>query len=315
VVTTIVSARPPEIYDRPATIFDPAAGTGTLLLRAAKVLGSKNVSMCGQEINEAMSVIATANAFLAGVEGRFLAQDALAEDGFPDDSFDLAVSDPPYGLSWARLNKSLADDVRYGGGLPRRSDAALLFAQILASKLRPADEGGGRAVMLCAPHPLTEPSGTSIREWFLERDLVEAVVALPEGLSSETNIRLFALVLNNSKAKPWRGIVQVVDLRGSYVDVPKGHPERRRISENGLAELRRAIRQPKASSVARPLGLDHFYFNSVDITHTAIGRQIKGRPPAELSARVPRHRTLEDWASERYGVGAMPDLSLRRDEV
>ncbi len=315
VIATIVSARPPEIHDRVARVFDPAAGTGTLLLRVAQSLDPQTVFLCGQEINEAMSLIASANAFLADVDARFVLQDALAADGFPDDSFDLAVSDPPYGLSWARLGESLADDPRYAGGFPRRSDSSLLFAQILASKLRPADEGGGRAVMLCAPSPLSESSGSSIREWFLERDLIEAVVALPEGLSSETNIRLFALVLSNSKPKGWTGKVQVVDLRGSYVDASKGRPERRRLSDAGLAELRRAIERLKPSSVARPVTLDHFQFNTVDIAHTAVARQSRGnRDRALLSARVPRHRTLEDWAHERYGVGAMPELSLREGE-
>lgn len=309
VISTIVSARPLLVQDRRTLIFDPAAGTGTLLLRVARSLGPQPVSVYGQDINDDMLAVASANAFLTGIDARFILQDALSADPFPGESFDLAISDPPYGLSWARLGDSLAEDPRYGGGLPHHSDASLLFAQVLISKLRPPNEGGGRAIMLCAPHPLTERSGSSIRAWLLENDLIEAIVALPEGLSSETSIRLFALVLNNSKPERWKGKVQVVDLRSSYVDATGRRPEGRRISDSGLDELRKAIQQPVASAVARPVTLNAFRFDTIDVTHSAVLRPRGSR--AALSALVPSHRSLEEWSLERYGVGVAPELSVR----
>ncbi len=313
VIATIVSARPFEQPRRPIRVFDPAIGTGSLMLRVATEFDSTPVVLCGQDINGAMTQVALANAYLSGVEARFEPANALITDAFPQQSFELAVSDPPYGASWSGISQSVADDPRYAGGLPQRSDSSLLFAQILLSKLRPADQGGGRAVMLCAPGPLTDRAGSPIREWLLQNDLVEGIVALPEGLSSRTDIRLFALVLSNLKPPEWKDKVQVVDLRGSYVDAPTDDPERRRLSDQGLSELRRAMGRPMATAVARPVSLHHFELDTVDVLHSGTTRTGSNQA-VRIQAQIPRHGSPADWSSERYGVGVMPEVSLRKGE-
>ncbi len=313
VASTIVSARPPVSEGDALRMYDPAAGTGSLVLQVGEALAPAAFTIAAQDINQDMVAIGTANAFLAGVEARFVLSDSLARDAFEGEGFDIAISDPPYGMSWSRQADALAGDPRYQGGLPRQSDSSLLFAQILAAKLRPASEGGGRAVVFCAPGPLVEPSGSGIREWFLEQDLVEAVVALPEGLSSETSIRLFALVLNSAKDSAWKGKIQVVDLRGSFVDARGGRrPERRRLSEKGLSELRRALERPLPSALARPVEVDRFRFEKVDVVHPALASHGCGRGRSStFSAWISTGDSVDAWAAERYAIGARPEVAIR----
>jgi hypothetical protein len=183
--------------------------------------------------------------------------------------------------------------------------------QALIAKLRPPDEGGGRAVLLCAPAPLVDRSGSKIRDWLLEDDLLEGIVALPEGLSAVTSIRLFALVLNNAKPSNWAGKAQVVDLRGYYEQAPRAEPERRRLSTEGVEYLRKAFRRLKPSPTARPVPLDTFRFDHVEAIHKAaeISRQLRGRREGRgVTLLVGATRNLDEWSHERYGIGPQPAL-------
>jgi len=308
VISTVVATRLPESTHEPLSVYDPAAGTGNLLLDVASRAGNDHVRIAGQEVSPSTASFAIANAFLAGVEARFVVEDSLARDGFPGEAFDIIVADPPYGMSWPH-GEALRGDPRYPGGLPQRSDSSLLFAQIIASKLRPSARGGGRAVMLCAPSALLSPAGSHIRNWLLENDLVEALIALPEGLSAVTSIRLYALVLNNAKPPAWEGRIQAVDLRGSYVDAPKSRPENRRLSEEGLAELQRSIARLKPTAVARPVTLEHFRFDTVEVRHAAVSVR-REKKQAVTRALLPRNHALDEWCEDRYAKERLPEVSV-----
>jgi hypothetical protein len=270
----------------------------------------------GQDVNANAVAVARAHAFLCDVPNEIVAANSLVEDPFVGQAFDLALADIPYGLEWRRYEYAIDGDPRYPAGPPARNDASLLFAQVLVSKLRRPEEGGGRAVLLCAPAPLVDRSGSRIRDWLLERDLIEGIVALPEGLSAETNIRLYALVLNNAKPSNWAGRAQVVDLRGYYTQAPRGEPERRRLSTEGLQYLRKAFSQLRPSPTARPVPLDTFRFDHVEAIHGAVeaSRPLRGRRGGRgVTLLVGATRDLGAWAHERYGIGPQPALKSSRE--
>lgn len=313
VVRTVISARPLSSGRSPYKLYDPALGTGSLLVEAAATVDVPAV-LYGQDINSTVVSTAVAHAFLAQAESRFVVGDALLDDPFEGDHFDAIVSDPPYGMSWRNQAGSLNEE-RFPGGVPAGNDSTLLFAQIIARKLRPAAAGGGRAVMFCAPKPLIDSAGSPIREWLIDNDLIEALVALPEGLSADTDIRLFALVLNTAKPTAWSGRAQLVDLRGFFVDANSRdrRPERRRLSDKGLDELRRSLAQLKPSRAARPVELDRFRFEKVAVSHDSMSRR-GGR--ASFATWLGPQQTVDQWADQRYQLGVRPQVeTLGESEV
>jgi SAM-dependent methyltransferase len=317
VVVAIVASRPPPQSEGEYSVFDPTCGTASLLLAAARAAGRSALQVSGQDINPNVVAVARAHAFLCDVPNQIVAANSLVEDPFVGWSFDLAVADIPYGLDWRQYENAIHEDPRYPAGPPARNDASLLFAQGLVAKLRPPEEGGGRAVLLCAPAPLVDRSGSRIRDWLLENDLLEGIVALPEGLSAVTNIRLYVLLLNNAKPPNWAGKAQVVDLRGYYAQAPRAEPERRRLSTEGIQYLRKAFEQLRPSPTARPVPLDTFRFGHVEAIHkaTEASPPVRGRRGSRgVTLLVGATRNLDEWANERYGIGPQPALQPGREE-
>ncbi|MEV4477063.1 N-6 DNA methylase [Nonomuraea sp. NPDC049504] len=299
----------------PAELYDPTCGSGTLALSVIEAMNHRRpFTLAGQDVNSSALQYATANAFLSDVDATLSRKNVLQEDAFPDRTFDYAVANIPYGLHWRdSLNHCKAEHGspmgRYPGGLPAQSDASLLFTQILISKLRAPVDGGGRAVILMAPKPLFDSSGNSIRQWLLHEDLLEAVIALPEGLSANTNIRLYALVLSNLKPKTRQGKIQFIDLRGFYEDIRNGNAERRAVSSAGLEELSRSLGRLKGNATSRTVEAKELEYRRVKVTYQGIVA-VSGAESTEvpvLNAIIPAASDINTWRDERYG-SAPPEV-------
>jgi type I restriction enzyme M protein len=106
---------------------------------------------------------------------------------------------------------------RFGPGLPRISDGSMLFLMHLISKMRPANDGGGRVGIVLNGSPLfTGDAGSGeseIRRWVLENDLLDAIIALPNDLFYNTGIATYVWILDNAKKAGRRGKVQLIDAR------------------------------------------------------------------------------------------------------
>ena len=314
VASTAMTAYEQADRVQPLHLYDPACGSATLALDAAGALARQagtSVSTAGQDINSSSIQRARAHAFLTDAEAAFSVSDSLAEDAFHGRRFDYTVAEIPYNMSWRNSLALCADEAaqpegRYPAGLPQPDNASLLFAQILISKLRePTDGGGGRGIMFTATAPLLDTGGNAIRTWLLEQDLLDAVVALPEGLSAHTHIRLFALVFSNTKIKARRHKVQFIDLRGFYEDVTSSRRlERRMISEAALDELARSLKQSKPTAYSRTIPAKELSYRRVSVTHpttAATGRpECRQAPP--LALLLPAGASLEAWRDARYGV-------------
>lgn len=99
--------------------------------------------------------------------------------------------------------EALGQNSHFSRGLPSIGDGQMLFLCHLAAKMRPDHDGGGRAGIVLNGSPLftgaAESGPSQIRQWLLESDLVEAIVALPTNMFFNTGIATYIWILGNTK--------------------------------------------------------------------------------------------------------------------
>jgi type I restriction enzyme M protein len=186
-------------------VYDPACGSGSLLLKFAKVLGKENVrqGFYGQEINLTTYNLARINMFLHDVnyEKFSLAHgDTLIDPAHWDDEpFEAIVSNPPYSIRWdGDANPLLINDERYApaGVLAPKSKADLAFTMHILSWLAV----DGTAAIVEFPGVLYRGGAEQkIRKYLIENNYVEAVIQLPADLFFGTTIATCIMVLKKSK--------------------------------------------------------------------------------------------------------------------
>ena len=112
---------------------------------------------------------------------------------------------------------------RFSQGLPSVGDGQMLFLCHLAHKMRPAREGGGRAGIVLNGSPLfngaAESGPSKIRQWLLEEDLVEAIIALPTNMFFNTGIATYIWLLDNTKRPERRGKIQLIDATSFWTKI------------------------------------------------------------------------------------------------
>jgi len=209
------------------TIYDPTAGTGGFLSAGMEYVHELNpetrMVAYGQELNPESYAICKADMLIKGQEvSNIKLGNTLSNDQLYADKFDYMLSNPPFGVDWKKIEKTIKDenslkgfDGRFGAGLPRVSDGSLLFLLHLISKLRGAEQGGARIGIILNGSPLfTGGAGSGeseIRRYILEADLLEAIVALPTDMFYNTGIATYVWVLSNKKAAQRKGKVQLIN--------------------------------------------------------------------------------------------------------
>ncbi len=238
------------------TIYDPTAGTGGMLSVAEEYLTGMNttaaVSLFGQELNPESYAICKADMLIKGQDvGNIRFGNTLSDDGHPDQKFDYMLSNPPFGVEWKKVEKSIRDEHdkkghagRFGPGLPRVSDGSLLFLMHLLSKMRPAAQGGSRFGIVLNGSPLfTGGAGSGeseIRRYVLESDLVEAIIALPTDMFYNTGIATYVWVLTNRKPAHRKGRVQLIDGSSFWQKMRKSlGSKRKEMGEEDIATITR----------------------------------------------------------------------------
>lgn len=219
-----------EVLRRPGvvkTLYDPAAGTGGMLSVAEDYLRELNpqarLEVYGQELNDESYAICKADMLIKGQNPENIVHgNSFSEDGHEGRRFDYMLSNPPFGVSWKKVQKFIEDEHeklgyagRFGAGLPRINDGSLLFLQHMISKMKPAEEGGSRIAIVFNGSPLfTGDAGSGeseIRRWILENDWLEAIVALPDQLFYNTGIATYIWIVTNRKSPRRRGKVQLIN--------------------------------------------------------------------------------------------------------
>lgn len=186
-------------------VYDPACGSGSLLLKAIKVLGKDNVrqGFFGQEINLTTYNLCRINMFLHDVGyDKFdiaLGDTLTAPKHWDDEPFEAIVSNPPYSIAWVGKNDpTLINDPRYApAGIlapPSKAD----FAFILHCWAWLAETG--TAAIVCFPGIFYRGGAEAkIRKWLVDNNAVDAVIQLPDNLFFGTSIATCILVLRKAK--------------------------------------------------------------------------------------------------------------------
>ena len=210
------------------TVLDMACGTGGMLSTTYDFLKRLNpkidVRLFGQEVNPESFGICLADMLIKGQKiDTIVFQDTMKKDRFEGQPMRLVIANPPFGQPWGGkdaaegVEKSVRDEHnaktgRFDAGLPATGDMQLLFMQHAIYKM---DENLGRAAIISNGSPLFSGSTTSgesqIRRMMLEKDLVEAIIALPTDLFYNTNIGIYIWILSKNKREERKGKVQLIN--------------------------------------------------------------------------------------------------------
>jgi type I restriction enzyme M protein len=238
------------------SIYDPTAGTGGMLSESGEHLARLNpgarLVMHGQELNPESYAICKADMLIKGQDiGNIIFGNTLSADGLHGKVFDYALSNPPFGVEWKKIEAQIRKEHqqqgyngRFGPGLPRVSDGSLLFLLHLLSKMRPARDGGSRFGIVLNGSPLfTGGAGSGeseIRRHVLENDLVEAIIALPTDMFYNTGISTYVWIVSNRKPAARKGKLQLIDASGFWQKMRKSlGSKRKELSPEHIEDITR----------------------------------------------------------------------------
>ncbi len=254
------------------TLLDPACGTGGMLAEAQNYMRNNHpkarLFVYGQDYNMRAYATAASDMLMKQVDHngdgdniRF--GDCLTEDEFIGRTFDYFLTNPPFGVAWKKQRNEIRREYekknpagRFGAGLPRVSDGSLLFLQHMWDKREPLQpeerKYGSRLAIVFSGSPLFAGgagSGESrIRRWLIEKDWLEAIVALPEQMFYNTGIGTYIWVVTNRKEQRRKGRVQLVDARDAWT--LGGGPE----NKHSLGNKRRHITDAQIDEIVRLYG-------------------------------------------------------------
>lgn len=225
-------------------IYDPTCGTGGMLSESEKLIidpetglnPSANLELFGQEYNPESFAICGSDLMIKGEDvqniifgntlGTGKAKEGFVDgDGHPDESFHYMLANPPFGVEWKPEKKHVTKEHnefgftgRFGPGLPRINDGALLFLLHMISKMHPAPDDGGQgsriAIVFNGSPLFTGDAGggeSNIRRWIIENDMLEAIIGLPDQLFYNTGIYTYIWIVTNRKRPKRAGKVQLIN--------------------------------------------------------------------------------------------------------
>ena len=232
-------------------VYDPACGSGSLLLKAAKVLGKDKVrqGFFGQEVNITTYNLCRINMFLHDIDyDKFniaLGDTLVDPQHWDDQPFEVVVSNPPYSIKWeGDGNATLINDPRFApaGVLAPKSKADLAFVMHALSWLAP----NGTAAIVCFPGIMYRGGAEQkIRQYLVDNNFVDTIIQLPDNLFFGTSIATCIMVLKKGKK---RNDVLFIDASKECVKVTNNN----KLTEDNIAAILKlfASRKNAAHSAA-----------------------------------------------------------------
>ena len=344
-----------DVLTKPAivrSIYDPTAGTGGMLSIADEHLSEMNAKsqlvMYGQELNPESYAICKADMLIKGQDIKNIIRgNTLSSDGHPDKKFDYMLSNPPFGVEWKKIQKTVKTEHeeqgyngRFGPGLPRVSDGSLLFLMHLISKMRPVIkndkgelEGGSRFGIVLNGSPLfTGGAGSGeseVRRYVLENDLLEAIIGLPTDMFYNTGISTYVWILTNRKPKHRKGKVQLIDASEMYQKMRKSlGSKRKELGDEDIERIVKLFGKAKNHSItdddghkvpiSRIFKNEEFGFRQItverperdeagEIVLQTRGKQ-KGEPKADSKLRDTEEVPLSESVEEYFDREVLPHV-------
>ena len=217
-------------------VYDPACGSGSLLLKAAKILGKENVrqGFYGQEINLTTYNLCRINMFLHDIDfDKFdIAHEdtLLAPQHWDDEPFEVIVSNPPYSIKWeGDDNPVLINDPRFSpaGVLAPKSKADLAFIMHSLAWLA----ANGTAAIVCFPGIMYRGGAEKkIRQYLIDNNFIDCIIQLPSNLFFGTSIATCIMVLKRSKSD---NKTLFIDASNEFVKVTNNN----RLTEENIAHI------------------------------------------------------------------------------
>lgn len=220
-------------------VYDPACGSGSLLLKTAKILKEEGRvgQFLGQEKNLTTYNLCRINMFLHDVDSFDIKHgDTLVHPLHDrDNGFDLIVSNPPYSLTWdGDKNATLINDPRFSPAatLAPRTKADMAFVMHCLYHLKSSQEA--RATIVSFPGVFyRDGAERKIRKYLVDNNFVDAVISLPNNLFFGTSVSTCILVLKRIKDT---NDVMFIDASSEYVSVTNGN----RLTQEGMDKIVRA---------------------------------------------------------------------------
>ena len=230
-------------------VYDPACGSGSLLLKVEKVLGKENIErgFYGQEIDLTTYNLCRINMFLHNIDFdkfNIVREDTLVSPMHWDDQpFELIVSNPPFSVPWdGDKNPLLINDPRFSpaGVLAPASKGDMAFIMHSLSWLA----NNGAAAIVCFPGIMYRGGAEQkIRKYLVDNNYVDAIIQLPANLFLNVTISVDIMLLKKNKTD---NSILFVDASNEFVKVTKNN----RLTEENIARI--------ISTVAERKDIEHF---------------------------------------------------------
>ena len=225
-------------------VYDPACGSGSLLLKVEKVLGKDNIErgFFGQEIDLTTYNLCRINMFLHNIEFdkfNIVREDTLISPQHWDDQpFELIVSNPPFSVPWeGDKNPLLINDPRFSpaGVLAPASKGDMAFIMHSLAWLA----NNGAAAIVCFPGIMYRGGAEQkIRKYLVDNNYIDAIIQLPSNLFLNVTISADIMLLKKSKTD---NAILFVDASKEFVKVTKNN----RLSEENIRRIVSAVAQRK----------------------------------------------------------------------
>lgn len=312
------------------TIYDCCAGTGGMLSVAEEYLHELNpdarLEVFGQELNPESYAICKSDMLIKGQNPVNIKKgNSISEDHLPNEKFDYLITNPPFGVKWEKIGKKVKAEHdekgfggRFGAGLPSTGDGSFLFLMSLISKMKAE---GSRLAIVFNGSPLFSgsPSGTknesSIRQWIIENDLLEAIIALPNQLFYNTGISTYIWILSNHKPVIRRGKVQLINAVDFYKKMSKSLGDKRNeLSADHIAEITRAYGEFSSSEISKIFDNRDFGYAKVTVERPErdakgnIKTDKNGKPKADSSLRDTESVPLKDNIANYIAKEVLPHV-------
>ena len=323
------------------TVYDPCCGSGGMLtiakerinigyldngnLLAEPVNPDAEIHLFGQEVNPETWAVSKSDLYMKDPTGRdadsIVFGTTLSNDRHAARSFDYLIANPPYGKDWKRDESAVRAEHsrgaagRFGPGLPRISDGQLLFLLHMLARAKHPEQGGSRIAIIMNGSPLftgDAASGESeIRRYIFEKDLLEALIALPEQLFYNTGIATYVWLLTNRKTPERKGKVQLIDASEFWDPMPRslGDKRRRILPEKSLdilkilgdcqdGEARQVIKDgsEEKAVVSHIFPTAHFGFRKITVERPL---RLNFQATPERIARLEAERGFQNLAESR----------------